>query len=611
MHMNSALLNHSVYLFFTILISSLSVEAQIQKGNDIDGENTDDQAGYSISMPTVNTLAIGARFNNGTGSYAGHVRIYDWDETNWLQRGLDIDGEYANDMSGWAISMPDVNTVAIGAIYNADGGTDAGHVRVFTWDGTAWVQKGLDIDGEAPFNFSGASVSMPDANTIAIGAVLNSEIASDAGHVRIFKWDGATWIQKGTDLDAEAAFDYFGYSVSMPDSNTVAIGAPYNDDSGTDAGHIRVFKWNGINWIQKGIDINGEMPGDECGSSVSMPDSNTVAIGAPYNGGAYAGHVRVYSWDGAAWIQKGIDLDGENAGDESGTAVSMPDQNTLAIGAIKNSASAPESGQVRVYKWNGLAWVQKKADIDGEASYDNSGWSVSMPDSNTVAIGAPANEIILGTAGQVRVYTLCTNTSNTLSISACNSYTSPSGNYTWTTNGTYLDTIQNLGGCDSIITIHLTINTVDVSITSSGPTLTATTTGATYQWIDCNNSNLPLGGEINQSFTAVSNGSYAVVISEGGCTDTSACQNVTTIGVNKLITEEKFMVYPNPGAGIFTLSSRETCKFTVTSITGEFVVQENNPYTLHPINLSTYSNGTYWLTIVTNNSISTIQLVKH
>src|SRR5690606_6661206 len=36
--------------------------------------------------------------------------------------------------------------------------------------------------------------------------------------------------------------------------------------------------------------------------------------------------------------------------------------------------------------------------------------------------------------------------------------TSPSGNITWTTNGTYQDTIPNAAGCDSIITINLTVN---------------------------------------------------------------------------------------------------------------------------------------------------------
>ncbi|HIP36250.1 MAG TPA: hypothetical protein EYG85_05305, partial [Crocinitomix sp.] len=62
----------------------------------------------------------------------------------WNQKGIDIDGEAANDVSGWSVSMPDANTVAIGATWNAGNGSDAGHVRVYEWNGSAWQQKGID-----------------------------------------------------------------------------------------------------------------------------------------------------------------------------------------------------------------------------------------------------------------------------------------------------------------------------------------------------------------------------------------------------------------------------------------------------------------------------------
>ena len=61
---------------------------------------------------------------------------------------------------------------------------------------------------------------------------------------------------------------------------------------------MRIYKWNPANggtWLQKGIDIDGEAAGDNSGWSVSMPDSNTISIGAPYNGGGNNfGHTRVY-----------------------------------------------------------------------------------------------------------------------------------------------------------------------------------------------------------------------------------------------------------------------------------------------------------------------------
>ena len=122
--------------------------------------------------------------------------------------------------------------------------------------------------------------------------------------------------QIGSDIDGEAANDNSGRSVSLDsDGDRVAIGADLNDGTGTDAGHVRIYSWDGSSWNQLGLDIDGEAAGDAFGFSVSMDfDGDRVAIGAHLNDGSYsdAGHVRIYSWDGSSWNQLGSDIDGED-----------------------------------------------------------------------------------------------------------------------------------------------------------------------------------------------------------------------------------------------------------------------------------------------------------
>lgn len=405
-----------LFVLFTV-VNMCNAQNFLQKGIDIDGEAVDDESGKSVSMPDASTIAIGAWQNNGGGSFAGHVRIYRWNPANggaWVKKGNDLNGEAAFDYSGFSVSMPDSNTVTIGAHENDGNGLNSGHVRIYSWNGSAWVQKGTDIDAEAAGNGSGYSVSMPDSNTVAIGAPFNDGNGTDAGHVRIYQWNISAWVQKGIDIDGETAGDNSGWSVSMPTSNTVAIGAISNDGSGNNSGHVRIYNWNGSTWVQKGNDIDGEAATDGSGWAVSMPDSNTVAIGAYQNDGTgnAAGHVRIYRWNpanGGTWIQKGIDIDGESANDYSGWSVSMPDSNTVAIGARRNDGNGQDAGHVRIYNWNVSTWVQNGIDIDGEGSDDQSGYSVSMPDSNTVAIGAPFNVGTGGLTGHARVYTTINN----------------------------------------------------------------------------------------------------------------------------------------------------------------------------------------------------------
>jgi hypothetical protein len=224
-----------------------------QQGLDIDGETEYDYSGQSISLSSDgSTVAIGAHNNEGNGSYAGHVRIYKNINGTWTQQGLDIDGEAAGDRFGSSVSLSsDGSNVAIGAYFNEGNGSYAGHVRIYKNINGTWTQQGSDIDGEAADDYSGSPVSLSsDGSTVAIGAYFNEGNGSDAGHVRIYKNINGTWTQQGLDIDGEAAGDYSGFSVSLSsDGSTVAIGAVGNNGKGSNAGHVRIYSLNGTSSI--------------------------------------------------------------------------------------------------------------------------------------------------------------------------------------------------------------------------------------------------------------------------------------------------------------------------------------------------------------------------
>jgi hypothetical protein len=204
-------------------------------------------------------------------------------------------------------------------------------------DGTQWrtmangiptprfaeTQLGADIDSEAEFEESGSSVSLSaDGSRVAIGSL--------TGNVRIYTWSGITWVQTGADIDIEGQFeDDDGSSVSLSaDGSRVAIGISGNNGAnGSVSGHVRIYTWSGITWVQTGADIDGEAEFDLSGSSVSLSaDGSRVAIGSIENTGANgsnSGHVRIYTWNGSAWVQTGADIDGEAQGDGSGSSVSL------------------------------------------------------------------------------------------------------------------------------------------------------------------------------------------------------------------------------------------------------------------------------------------------
>jgi gliding motility-associated-like protein len=461
-----------------ISISGTSISNQemskiwVQLGADIDGEAAQDQSGReSVSLSSDGLrVAIGAYMNDGNGSNSGHVRIYDYNTSTevWAQVGADIDGEVAGDYSGLSVSLSsDGLRVAIGAYTNDGNGTNSGHVRIYQYNNNSWSQLGADIDGEVAGDLSGYSVSLSsDGSRVAIGAFNNDGNGSNSGHVRIYQYNNNSWSQLGADINGEAADDYSGESISLSsDGSIVAIGAFQNDGNGTNSGHVRIYQYNNNSWSQLGDDIDGEAADDRSGYSVSLSsDGSRVAIGA-YRNGNLSGHVRIYQYNNNSWSQLGADIDGEAENDVSGWAVSLSSDGTrVAIGAGNNDGNGDNSGHVRIYGYNGSAWAQVGADIDGEAAGNQSGRSVSLSsDGSIVAIGAPFNNENGTNSGHVRVY----------SISSGDSY-----QYSWNVSSTLSDGDYKVtvAGADLAVNAYSGTDSITFTLDTSAPTVTLTHT---------------------------------------------------------------------------------------------------------------------------------------
>ena len=211
-----------------------------QLGQDIDGEGAGDISSLVSLSSDGSRVAIGATLNGAYNS-TGHVRIYDYNGSAWVQVGADIDGETLGGHTGYVSISSDGSRVAVGAGQAAQ--SNSGQVIMYDFNGTAWVKVGGNIVGESIGDRSGTgglSLSS-DGSIVAIGAMSNSGNGTYSGHVRVFQYQvisgTATWTQLGADIDGEDAGDYSGGSVSLSsDGSRVAIGAPFNDagNSGSD-----------------------------------------------------------------------------------------------------------------------------------------------------------------------------------------------------------------------------------------------------------------------------------------------------------------------------------------------------------------------------------------
>jgi hypothetical protein len=717
----------TILLFICSTMNSISQTYLQQMGSAINGEAANDRSGKSISSSNDGkTVAIGAYFNDGNGSNSGHVRVYEWNSTSWAQKGLDINGEAIDDLSGFSVSLSaDGNNVAIGAPNNDGSGLNAGQVRVYKWISNAWVLLGSDINGVAAGDGFGNSVSLSDDGlNLAVGGIGD---APDPGYARVFSWNGSSWIPKGVILNGESADDWFGESVSLnADGSILAVGAPMNDGNGTTSGHARVFSWNGSAWIQLGSDIDGLTANSFCGKSVQLNNiGNRLIVGSPYY--SPSGQVRVFEWNGISWTQVGTDIAGEDANEQFGISAAISgDGNTILAGAFGNSDAGSLAGSARVYSWNGTAWVQLGNDLDGVSANDQCGLAVSISgNSKVISVASYLNSTNGASSGHIRNWNVC-QVSNSFDIqTACESFTwingttytsdnntatfsfpgasssgcdsivtlnltiipssqstdvvSSCGSFTWINGTTYTsdnntatytlqngavsgcDSIINLNltilpiaqstdeivscspitwidgntyvsnnniasytytggatnGCDSVVTLDLTINSVtNMSTTLSGSSniISSDNASANYIWLDCNNNFSVIPGQTSQTFTPVSNGNYAVQLTENGCVDTSDCVLITTVGIFESKVEKMFQIFPNPTNGNFSIDlgkSMDNVNIQILDLQGRTMYNQNyNDVKILDITFKE-PMGIYFLAISNDQELEVIKLVKN
>ena len=302
-------------------------------------------------------------------------------------------------------------------------------------------------------------------------------------------------------------------------------------------------------------------------------------------------------------------------------------------------------------------------DFDGLGTSTLQNPSFTFLTSGTYTISLTVTDTILNIDSTItETINVTTNSAAIWEVTECSSYTSPSGSYTWTASGTYFDTIPNAGGCDSLLTINLvlnettasitevacqsylapdgvlytnsgqyiaiipnslgcdsiisidlTVNTVDATVVQVDFNLTASNSSGTYQWLDCNNNYASIIGATSQTYTATANGSYAVEVTENGCSDTSQCFVISTIGVLDNESMMSVIVFPNPTQGYVFVKFGQTVqnlKIQLFDVQGrllkEDIIDETDDFQLE----ITQPSGVYFMRFISAEVKTEVKVVK-
>jgi hypothetical protein len=184
------------------------------------------------------------------------------------------------------------------------------------------------------------------------------------------------------------------------------------------------------------------------------------------------------------------------------------------------------------------------------------------------------------------------------SATSCSDYTLNS--QTYTASGVYTQHLTNVFGCDSMVVLNLTISPLVATVTQAGNMLSTNIANAIYQWINCDSISVVLPISNYQGYVPVTVGSYAVVVSDNGCTDTSSCFNFLPVVVENIIDNNSITISPNPFTSVATIYFSEEQRNTsikVIDVTGRLVNSEQLTGNSAKLDMSGYAKGIYFVRI--------------
>ncbi len=592
-----------------------------QIGDDINGEASSDYSGCTISLNSPgNIVAIGANYNNDNGVSSGHVRVYENQDGSWIQIGQDIDGDSAYDISGYSVSLSNDGTIlAIGSPGSLNNIPATGHVSVYKYLDGNWVQIGENINGQINYEHSGYSVSLNgDGTIVAIGGNQGSG-AKDVS--RVYQNQDGSWQQIGQNINAVNYYDETGYSISLSDDGyTVAIGAPGNN---TYTGQARVYHFQEDAWSQVGDFIDGVAEYDNFGRSVSLnSDGTIVAIGSSNNGdypNSY-GYVHIFQNQGGNWIQLSNSIAGETASDWAYYSVCLSsDGETVAIGAPCNGGAFSRAGQVRAFKYmeppiNSQPTNQENLCINSNTTFNvigindaNYQWQIStdsaktfsdLPNEGSYSNTNTSTLIIVGVSAEMKDY-----------------YYRCIAQYDYI--NFYSDTVAL-----TIETEAPTINLPENTSVSADETNFYTVDGVEFDPIsiddDCgilsitnnfNNSStldgakIPVGTEII-TWTAIDN--------SGNITSLNFSVEVSSTTGIQPEKNSRITIYPNPVSSVLNIQFEENNQNSMTlyTLTGEILFSKETNKSSEQIDVVNLKKGIYILQVISKGENYFSKIVK-
>ncbi|GEM_PF-2205938 len=291
------------------------------------------------------TLAIGAPYESSVGNFFGEVTIFKFDGNSWVQQGSTIHGKEQSNFGSAVKLSKNGNRLVIGGNYTQVGaGGFAGVVRVYEFNNSDWTQLGQDLYNDKAFgngNSFGYDVDINDEGNIIAAS-------HNAGAALIYQLDGSTWLEVAKFNDAA----YYYISLNGK-GDRIAIGAPTdpNNNNVMYAGLTKVYTNTNGDWTQTGETFYGTAMFGWFGRTRLNSEGNILAIGSEGISSLF-GNVMVYKLIADDWKQIGATINDDVKGSFFGNTVDLNNEGSIIVIGSRDGAGSQTIHLAKVFEFS-------------------------------------------------------------------------------------------------------------------------------------------------------------------------------------------------------------------------------------------------------------------
>ena len=497
-----------------------------------------------------------------------------------------------------------------------------------------WVVKLNDtgaIQWEKSFGGSGDDICYSIQQTADGGYILAGGTASSDSDVicSVPEWD--YWLVKissSGSIEWSSCFGGSSYNVAWSvqqtnDLNYIVTGVTYSNDGNVTGNHGGADYWvvlvsssGSLMWEKclggSGNDLGKMVRPTTDGGYIAVGSSNSNDSQVSGNHGSYDYWVVKLDDTGAIQWQKSL------GGSLNDNAAAI--QQTYDGGYIVAGSSNSTFGQITghhgdsttadywVVKLNDTGAIQWQKSLGGsnndnaysvlqtlDSGYIVSGSSSSADGDVTVNYGGQDYWVVkLSKSGTIQWQKTLGGSGDDVAYYA--QETADSGYVvTGTTNSTDDNITVNHGDYDYWV-VKLSSCVLDSpTIIATGFLLSTSVSYNTYQW---EFNGVPIAGATNATYTATSNGTYNVIVTDtNGCKGTSVASNITALSVDQLLYKNAITILPNPTTGIINIIGSGVESIHIYNDIGQLMKEVSNA---RKISISELPAGLYFI-LLTND----------